>query len=349
MSIKPIENAPVTGKPTTNEDPRLTEMLTAMPVDQLFVLDVNKKPTAAGMTMTQIKDMRDMADELAKAMASNQIVKVNSNGKIPATMLPELFTGRYADLEGAPTLEAVATTGRYSDLHDLPVLFSGDYNDLSNRPEIPVPVDSDWTARQGSAGYIKNKPSLFDGKYDSLTGRPILFSGDYNDLANRPTIPSAPVNADWNATTGLAQIKNKPALFSGDYNDLANKPIIPAAQVQADWLATAGAAVIKNKPTIPAAVKQETLLGSTSTAAGPTLGVIEFVFTGTYTNVPHVNPSLIGAAPGVMYSLTNVTNKGCRITCYQRNAVTLLAVEVLLAAVLPVGGVSVGLLVISRD
>lgn len=297
MSIKPIENAPVTGKPTTNEDPRLTEMLTAMPVDQLFVLDVNKKPTAAGMTMTQIKDMRDMADELAKAMASNQIVKVDSNGKVPATMLPELFTGRYADLEGAPTLEAVATTGRYSDLHDLPVLFSGDYNDLSNRP----------------------------------------------------TIPSAPVNADWNATIGLAQIKNKPVLFSGDYNDLVNKPTIPAAQVQADWLATTGAGAIKNKPTIPAAVKQETLLGTTSTTAGPTLGVIEFVFTGVYTNVPHINPSLIGAAPGVMYSLTNVTNKGCRITCYQRNAVTLLAVEVLLAAVVPVGGVSVGLLVISRD
>lgn len=37
----------------------------------------------------------------------------------------------------------------------------------------------------------------------------------------------AQVNADWNATTGAAQILNKPELFSGDYNDLSNKPTIP--------------------------------------------------------------------------------------------------------------------------
>jgi hypothetical protein len=43
-----------------------------------------------------------------------------------------------------------------------------------------------------------------------------------------PGIPSggyvAPVNADWNATQGLAQILNKPSLFSGNYNDLSNRP-----------------------------------------------------------------------------------------------------------------------------
>ena len=34
----------------------------------------------------------------------------------------------------------------------------------------------------------------------------------------------AQVNADWNATTGLAKILNKPVLFTGDYNDLSNLP-----------------------------------------------------------------------------------------------------------------------------
>ena len=38
---------------------------------------------------------------------------------------------------------------------------------------------------------------------------------------------------------------------SGDYDDLLNKPSIPAAQVNADWDATSGAAQILNKPTIP--------------------------------------------------------------------------------------------------
>lgn len=38
---------------------------------------------------------------------------------------------------------------------------------------------------------------------------------------------------------------------SGNYNDLSNKPIIPAAQVNADWNATSGVARILNKPIIP--------------------------------------------------------------------------------------------------
>ena len=67
-------------------------------------------------------------------------------------------------------------------------------------------------------------------------------------------IPAAQVNADWNATSGVAQILNKPTLAavatSGDYNDLSNTPSIPAAQVQSDWNATSGLAQILNKPTI---------------------------------------------------------------------------------------------------
>ncbi len=45
---------------------------------------------------------------------------------------------------------------------------------------------------------------------------------------------------------------------SGSYNDLTNKPAIPAAQVQSDWNATTGVAAIKNKPTIPTKVSQLT-------------------------------------------------------------------------------------------
>ena len=45
---------------------------------------------------------------------------------------------------------------------------------------------------------------------DSLA--PVAFSGNYNDLSNRPTIPAEQVNADWNATSGKAQILNKPTI-----------------------------------------------------------------------------------------------------------------------------------------
>lgn len=42
----------------------------------------------------------------------------------------------------------------------------------------------------------------------------VATSGDYNDLNNLPTIPAAQVNADWNATSGVAEILNKPTIPS---------------------------------------------------------------------------------------------------------------------------------------
>lgn len=43
----------------------------------------------------------------------------------------------------------------------------------------------------------------------------VAFSGDYEDLSNKPTIPAEQVNADWNATSGKAQILNKPTIPKG--------------------------------------------------------------------------------------------------------------------------------------
>lgn len=83
----------------------------------------------------------------------------------------------------------------------------------------------------------------------------VAYTGSYNDLIDKPVMPEPQVNADWDATSGLAEILHKPVLATvattGDYNDLSNKPSIPAAQVNADWNADSGVAEILNKPTIP--------------------------------------------------------------------------------------------------
>jgi hypothetical protein len=42
----------------------------------------------------------------------------------------------------------------------------------------------------------------------------VATSGDYNDLINQPSIPASQVNADWNATSGVAEILNKPTIPS---------------------------------------------------------------------------------------------------------------------------------------
>lgn len=63
-------------------------------------------------------------------------------------------------------------------------------------------------------------------------------TGSYTDLTDKPTIPAPQVNADWNATSGLAEI--------------LNKPTIPAAQVQSDWTEAdpSSKAYIQNKPNL---------------------------------------------------------------------------------------------------
>lgn len=97
----------------------------------------------------------------------------------------------------------------------------------------PIPqVKSDWNALTGSA-QILNKPSLFSGNYNDLTNKPApvtAFSGNYNDLTNKPVIPTvvAQVNPDWNAVSGKGQILNKPVLFDGRYESLTGKPTIPS-------------------------------------------------------------------------------------------------------------------------
>ena len=114
--------------------------------------------------------------------------------------------------------------------------FSGDYNDLTNKPDIPT-VPTNVSAFTNDAGYITGYTET-DPQFNA-------WDKNYNDLINTPTIPTtvgelandanyitlgqvpAQVNADWNATSGVAQILNKPELFSGDYNDLANTPVIP--------------------------------------------------------------------------------------------------------------------------
>lgn len=55
---------------------------------------------------------------------------------------------------------------------------------------------------------------------------------------------TAHVNADWNASSGAAQI--------------LNKPDIPAAQVNSDWNAASGVAQILNKPTLGSAASKNT-------------------------------------------------------------------------------------------
>lgn len=130
------------------------------------------------------------------------------------------------------------------------VAYSGNYNDLQNRPALPTEL-TDIGIVDGSSGQflstdglgnfvfrdvtatniefndILAKPTTlagygindaFSGDYADLANKPVLFSGSYADLTNKPTI-ATDVN-ELTDTDGL--------LFSGEYSDLNNKPDIPS-------------------------------------------------------------------------------------------------------------------------
>jgi hypothetical protein len=110
------------------------------------------------------------------------------------------FSGDYNDLTNKPTLFG----GSYNDLTDKPTLFDGAYSSLSGTPTIPTST-SDLTNDSGfiTLADVPSGGGGFSGSYNDLTNKPTLFSGDYTDLSNKPT------------------------LFSGSYADLTNKPTIP--------------------------------------------------------------------------------------------------------------------------
>jgi hypothetical protein len=118
---------------------------------------------------------------------------------------------------------------------------------------------------------VLNQDDILDGttyKQYSLTEK--------NKLAGIAAGAEVNVNADWNATTGDAQILNKPSIpaaqVNSDWNatsgveEILNKPTIPAEQIQSDWTQANTSALdyIKNKPTIPSVTNLVPYTGATA-------------------------------------------------------------------------------------
>ena len=171
-------------------------------------------------------------DDTPSSFTADKWLKVNSGGTAlewadapsgfsgdynDLTNKPSIFSGAYGDLTGKPTL--VTTLGQLTDINitgspaDDSILqynsstsewdvvsgsgigFSGNYNDLTNKPTIPAAqVNSNWNAVSG-VSQILNKPNLAT----------VATSGNYNDLSNRPsnTLPSNQNRILYNNASGV--------------------------------------------------------------------------------------------------------------------------------------------------
>ena len=114
---------------------------------------------------------------------------------------PVSWVPSWADITNKPTTISGygitdAFSGNYNDLSNKPSLFSGSFGDLINKPTT-LSGYGITDAFSGNYNNLSNKPSLFDGTWTSLSGKPVFAtvatSGSYNDLINKPTL----LNSQW--------------------------------------------------------------------------------------------------------------------------------------------------------
>lgn len=81
--------------------------------------------------------------------------------------------------------------------------------------DLIVKSEGGGTAWGTITGTLSNQTDLqtaLNAKANTSSLATVATSGSYNDLTNKPTIPSAQVNSDWNAVSGVAEILNKPTI-----------------------------------------------------------------------------------------------------------------------------------------
>ena len=100
-------------------------------------------------------------------------------------------TSDYEDLENKPSINNIELSGNKS-LNDLGIQPTGNYALISDIPTNLSELTDDTTHRLVTdvEKTTWNNKSNFSGNYNDLTNKPTLFSGDYDDLTNKPSIPT---------------------------------------------------------------------------------------------------------------------------------------------------------------
>ena len=155
---------------------------------------------------------------------------------------PSLFSGNYDDLSNKPVLPSGVFDGNYDSLYNKPIIpsgvFSGSYGDLADKPDYSLVYAPYSHTHTVSYNNLTDKPALpsgyFSGSYNDLTDTPTSFGGSWNNLSDKPTTFPPETH-----THTVSDIEDFPVIpsgtFSGSYDDLTDKPILPSGVFSGDY------------------------------------------------------------------------------------------------------------------
>jgi hypothetical protein len=177
-----------------------------------------------------------------------------------------------ADIAPMPVINGQVNVNIASDYYDKPAINAYSASTLINiNSKLPIltfaaytgsSLNNYYTKSQDDTLFVKfsgltwsnllNKPTLFDGAYNSLSGKPTLFSGSYTDLSNKPSLFSGsyidltnkPNLGVYLTGVSWSQVTSKPTLFSGAYSGLTGKPNLAIYLTGVTW------SQVSSKPTL---------------------------------------------------------------------------------------------------
>jgi hypothetical protein len=153
-------------------------------------LTVNPNPSIVLARVAQTGDYNDLINrpEIGSLVAGVSTVAGKSGA---VTLYESDITGLVADLTAKVNSSSLKT-----------VAFSGDYNDLSNKPSsLGAPT---WGSITGTLSSQLDLKAALDAKANTSSLATVATSGSYADLTGKPTIPAA--STDLSDTATLARL-----------------------------------------------------------------------------------------------------------------------------------------------
>jgi hypothetical protein len=289
------------------------------------VLGVNSSGELSWVTVgggVGATDLDGLSDVSLVLPMSGQVLRFNGSNFVNARL-------NYSDLQGPPSLAAVATSGSYNDLTNKPsyptdlngftdslgLLFDGDYASLTNLPNIPDHLTDLMDIDVANLTY--NQVLVYDGNawindslqltdlsiVDGTAGQVLTTDGQGGFTFT--TVSGAGGGGSFSGS--YVDLTNKPTipadvsdltdttslLFSGSYTDLTDKPTLFSGSyvdlTNKPTLFSGSYVDLTNKPTIPSDVSD---LTGTTLASGVTASSLTSV--GTLSSLAVSGVSLLG-------------------------------------------------------